>query len=148
MEWLKPFLPFLQSVLKLYLNTHVQASTQKAKELALQSVVIGFGILVFCLFLLSAIVMSFVDLGNQLESHVDLHFSGMMVSSLYLILLGFFVFSICFGVSRILSAQERKRLAEQAAAPHPNTALVLFAEHFLEQLMGHLNRAGEKKEAE
>lgn len=140
MEWLKPFLPLLQSALKMYAGKQfLKKSSENAKEIAVRSGVLALGGFVFLLFFLASILMSFFDLGHQLEAHDGIHFSGMMLSGVFLSSLGLFFFGVCFGVSQYLSTNEQKKRVIKEAEVNPYASLALLGEEFVKQLIQNLN---------
>jgi hypothetical protein len=141
MEWSKQLLPILQAGLKVYASgSFLKKSTDNAKAIALQSSAIAFGSFAFLLFFVASIIISFVDLGNQLEAQSGLHFSGLMQSSLYMLLLGAGVLGISLGVAKYLAAKEAEKKKELEAVRNPYEPLILFGEELLKQLIANLNR--------
>ena len=140
MEWLKSILPLLQTAMKIYLSGQVIKQSQNAKSIALRSGVIGFGTIAFLIFFMASIVMAFVDLGHQFDSPDGVHFSGMMLSALFLFCFGLLVFVICFILIQVLAAQERhkKEIAPVEASAY--ATLILFGEELLKQLITNLNQ--------
>lgn len=142
MDWLKPILPLLQTALNVYLSGRlIKKTSDNAKDVALRSSVIAFGSITFLIFLLTAIIMIFVNLGNQLDSNESLHFSGMMVSACLLFVLGALFLGGCVWASKILYARDQARKAAlKEAEPAPVNALAVFGEQFLKQLAENLNQ--------
>jgi hypothetical protein len=141
MEWTKQLLPILQAGLKVYASgAFLKKSTDGAKAIAVQSSVIAFGSMTFLIFFVAAIIISFVDLGNQLEAQSGVHWSGLMQSSLAMLLLGGIVLGACLGIAKYLSAQEAKKKQQAAAERNPYEPLLLFGEELLKQIIANLNR--------
>ncbi|MBS1960434.1 MAG: hypothetical protein JST80_13235 [Bdellovibrionales bacterium] len=139
MEWLKALLPLIQTGLRMYVGGQlVKKTSESAKSVALKSSVLGFGIMTMLLFLLASIVMTFVDLGSQFETHEGVHFSGMMVSALCLSLIGMFVFLVCLMATKFIAARERekKELEQPKKTGEP---FLIFAEQFLEALIKNIS---------
>lgn len=138
MEWVKSLLPLVQTGLRMYVGGRlVQKTSANAKAVALRSGIFAFGAATFLVFLLAAIVMTFIDLGGQFESRDALHFSGMMVSASCLTVLGVFVLLLCWMTTRFLAMREKER-KELEVSHDPSEKLLIFAEQFLETLARNL----------
>jgi uncharacterized membrane protein len=137
MTWLPAI---LQAVLKYYGQAQLTRLTaDKAKDFAIQSSILALGSLIALLFFLAATIMVFVDLGNQFESHGELHFSGMMLSAVFLSVLGLFAFGICFLLAKYFSAKERLKIEEVRTRENESFAnqyapLLAFGEELLKVL--------------
>ena len=140
MEWLKPFLPLIQTGLNVYLSGEfLKKTSENAKGVAVRSGVFAFGMMIFLIFLLTSVIFVFVDLGSQFENHNGVHFSGMMLSGIYLCTLGIICFGICFGISKYLAVKELEKKQAAKADVNPYTTLVQFGEVFLSQLITRMN---------
>ena len=148
MEWITLL---IESGIKTYvgekLGGEVQKHALKAKGIAVQTGFVIFGALVFMILFLSAIVMVFVDLGNQFEAHAGLHFSGLMLSSIYLTCLGIFVGGVCLIFAKLSAFKELKKVEEsQSLAPDPMVLVMTFVEEFLKQLAEKLKEPKHSEE--
>lgn len=148
MEWLKALLPLIQTGLKMYVSGQIiQKAAQDTKSIALRSSIIAFGAIAALIFFAAAIIMIFVDLGLQFEVHEGIHFSGMMLSSIFLCGFALLIFGICFGVSKYLAIQEKNK-KELQPVESPYAPLLVFAEEFLERLVTNLNQPKSQTKAE
>jgi len=140
-DWIKPFLPLLQAALSAYLSTKmIKKTAEHAKSAAVRGSVVGFGSLSLLAFFVASIIMTFVDLGSQFESHNEIHFSGMMLAALYLTGLGLLVFGICYGISALLASKERQHKVEDAADAQPYAKLIALGEEALKQWVAQHNQ--------
>lgn len=137
MEWLKAFLPLIEAGVKLYLSEKiVEKTAHRAKEVAIRSGILIFGGASFLIFFLAAILMVFIDMGNQFETHNGVHFSGMMLSGLYLFSLGLVIFGITYFITKAM--EKKAREAIPVAPINPYAPLILFGEEFLKALIRNL----------
>jgi cbb3-type cytochrome oxidase subunit 3 len=145
MEWLKTFLPVIEAGLKMYISGQViKKTSENAKSIALRSSIIAFGTIAFLIFFVAATVMTFIDLGHQLDAHDGVHFSGMMISSLLLISFGLLVFGICFAVIKFIETKEKNKKELEKDEVSPYAPLILFAEELLKNLINNLNQSTQK----
>jgi hypothetical protein len=141
MEWSKVLLPLLQQIFSMYFGRQMlQRSSAHAKAVALRSSILAFGFVCFLVFFLAAIIMTFVDLGQQFEAHAGLHFSGMMLSAAYLLSLGVFLLGLCVGIAKYLAARELQRKAQAEESQNPFFILRNFGEEVLRQVITNLNQ--------
>lgn len=141
MDWMKQLLPLLQAGLSAYSGRQLlKKSSEGAKAVALQSSVIAFGSFSFLILFVASVIISFVDLGNQLEAQNGLRFSGLMQSSLYMVLLGLVILGVGIGVAKYLAAQEAKKKKAAEAEKPAISPLVLFGEELLKQLVANLSQ--------
>lgn len=135
MELLKTLMPLLETGLKLYVSSQfIKKTSQRTRAAAIRGGIFLFGIGVLLLFLLIALVMTFVDLGHQFEGHNGIHLSGMMVSSFFLFSLGVLVFGVCYGAMKYLEGQEKIRKNEERNEVGHYAPLVLAVEELIKHL--------------
>lgn len=140
MEWLKALLPLIQTGLKMYVSSQlIQKAAQDTKSIALRSSIVAFGTIAALIFFAAAIIMTFIDLGMQFELHDGIHFSGMMLSSLFLCGFALLIFAVFFGVNKWLAVQEKNK-KELEPVESPYAPLLVFAEEFLERLVRNLQQ--------
>ncbi len=138
MEWLKHLLPVVEAGLKFYLSGQlIKKSAQNAKAVAIRSGIIAFGFISFFIFFAASILMLFIDLGHQFETHAGVHFSGMMLSGIYLVSFGILIFGICFAISKIIENRERRKKAVSEVNPYH--VLIQYSEELLKVLIKQLN---------
>lgn len=111
-----------------------QSKVHKAKGYAFAGVGSFFAIF----FLVVAIVVAIIDLGLQLDRNGDVHFSGLMISSV--IFVGLSVILFALGWIPLFAGSKPEEPPAQTAATDPWLAL---AEEFLTEVLKQLN--GEKK---
>lgn len=143
MNWIKELLPLLQTGLSVYASGQfIKKSGENAKAVALQSSLIAFGVITFLILFTASVIMTFVDLGNQIESQNGVHFSGMMWSAAGMSFLGLIILLGIGGVAKYLSVQEQKKKKQAQAETSPYAPLVLFGEELLKQLVKNLDQSG------
>lgn len=136
LDWLKPFLPLLQAALSAYLSGRIiKRTAADAKNIAVRSGIVGFGSLSLLAFLVAAVIMTFVDLGGQFESRNEIHFSGMMLSSIYLACLGGAVFGICYVVASFVAKKSPDPKEVETPAGQPYAHLITLGEELLKQMI-------------
>lgn len=139
MDILKTLLPLAEAGFKMYLSGKiVQKSAERAKEVAIRGSVLLFGLIALFIFSVAAILMVFIDLGTQFEAQ-NVHFSGVMLSALFLTFFGLFIFLSCFIATKIMEKQEQKQKAIAPIENHPYATLMIFGEQFIKTLIMQLN---------
>jgi ABC-type Fe3+ transport system permease subunit len=122
----------------------LQAAPEKIKGLSVQAGIYFVGLCFFVVLTMASIIMTFCDLGHQWDSDVPTHFSGTLVASILMFILGAIVFGALVLVARAIA---RKKAASDAAqaekmvdapASQPANPLLLFGEEFLAQLIQKL----------
>lgn len=132
MEWFKAILPILETGLKLYLSGKIiQDTARNAKSAAVRGAVVLTGAIIFFVFLMVSIILVMVNLGQQFDARDGVHFSGMMLSGIYLVILGAIFFGISLIVAKVLENRDqgRKEIADKQAHSY-ETALMIVEESF------------------
>jgi len=143
-DWVKPFLPLLETGMKLFASQQfLKASSENAKGIAKRSGMLVLGGTVFFVFGSASLIMVFVDLGRQLETHDGLHFSGMMWSAGFLFTLALIFLGVCFFSTKFMNGNGGEKKAKEEPVPDPYAILAVFAQEFLKQLVVSLNRKAE-----